>query len=121
MNNVSYQTVRRGELYWLDWSPGRGSEQTGMRPGLVVQENPASANPNYHLTIVVAVSTKGREVPSHVFVVPTKQNGLASESYIKCEQIQTVSKDRLDRFIGELDPEDLEKVDEALSRVLHLN
>ncbi|MBX3168336.1 MAG: type II toxin-antitoxin system PemK/MazF family toxin [Candidatus Eremiobacteraeota bacterium] len=46
------------DLYLVDWSPGRGSEQTGRRPALVVQENAASANPNYPLTIVAAVTTQ---------------------------------------------------------------
>src|SRR5579863_9334454 len=94
------RAVHRGEIYWVNWNPSRGSEQAGRRPALVVQENPASANPNYPLTIVVAVSIRGREVPSHIPVEPSELNGLSAASFVKCEQIQTVSKDRLETLIG---------------------
>ena len=112
--------VRRGEIYWLDWNPARGSEQAGRRPALVIQENPASANPNYPLTIVAAVSTRGRQIPAHVDVAPSAQNGLSVVSYVKCEQVQTVSKDRLLQKIGELAVPDMARVDKALKKVLAL-
>ena len=114
-------TVRRGQIYWLDWSPGRGSEQAGRRPALVVQQNTASANPNYPLTIVAAVTTKGRDnVPSHVAIAPTPENGLAALSYIKCEQVQTVSKERFEGLLGELTEADMTLISEALKRVFAL-
>ncbi len=112
--------VRRGDIYWLDWNPARGSEQARRRPALIVQENPASANPNYPLTIVAAVSTKGRLVPSHVAVQPSAQNGLSAPSFIKCEQLQTVSKQRLLQKIGALDAGDMALVDAALKKALAL-
>src|SRR5437870_699657 len=101
MTTSDRRTVERGQIYWLDWSPSRGSEQAGRRPALIVQENPASSNPNYPLTIVAAISTKGRAVPSHIEVQPSEQNGLSAPSFVKCEQIQTVSKSRLNAYIGE--------------------
>ena len=120
MTNSDGRLISRGEIYWLDWNPSRGSEQAGRRPALVVQENPASSNPNYPLTIVVAVSSNGRDVPSHVAVQPSDQNGLSAPSFIKCEQIQTVSKSRLTALIGELEEDQLAEVDKALKRVLAL-
>lgn len=114
-------TARRGQIYWLNWSPGRGSEQAGRRPALVVQQNTASANPNYPLTIVAAVTTKGRDnVPSHVAIAPTPENGLTAPSYIKCEQVQTVSKERLEGLLGELTEGDMNRVSEALKKVFAL-
>ena len=112
--------VRRGEIYWLDWNPARGSEQAGRRPALIIQENPASANPNYPLTIVAAVSTKGRSIPSHVAIQPSLTNGLAAPSFIKCEQIQTVSKQRLIQRAGTLDDDAMARVTAALKTVLAL-
>jgi len=112
--------VHRGDLYWLDWNPARGSEQAGRRPALVVQENPASANPNYPLTIVVAISTHGRPIPTHVVIEPSAENGLSARSYAKCEQLQTVSKSRLAQKIGTLDTASLELVNGALKKVLAL-
>ncbi len=108
-------------MYWLDWSPGRGSEQTGIRPGLIVQRDTANRNTGYPNVIAVAVSRSGRNVPFHVEIQPTSDNGLSSVSYIKCEQLQTVSKDRLSQFIGRLSSEDMEAVNQALKITLQLD
>lgn len=113
-------SVTRGDLFWVDWSPGRGSEQTGRRPALVVQENAASANPNYPPTIVAAVTTQGRNFASHVPIEPSSSNGLAVTSYVKCEQLQTVSKARLVQRIGSLDESSMQRVRIALLNVLSL-
>lgn len=110
----------RGEIWQVNWSPGRGSEQTGRRPALIVQTNPANHNPRYPNTIVVTISTKGRNVPSHVPIAPTVENGLAAPSFIKCEQLLTLSKDRLEKRIGCLSPDDLKRVAAALRMMLAL-
>jgi mRNA interferase MazF len=109
-----------GELWWVDWSPGRGSEQTGHRPALVVQTDAANLNPHYPNTIVVTVSTKGRNVPTHVYVEPTPSNGLRSPSFVKCEQILTISKRRLTNRMGRLASSAMEQVADALRLVLVL-
>jgi hypothetical protein len=57
--------VHRGDIWVVDWSPGRGSEQAGMRPAVVVQTDAANLNPRYPNTIVLTVSTKGKAVPFH--------------------------------------------------------
>lgn len=111
---------QRGEIWWVNWSPGRGSEQSGRRPALVVQTDAANQNPRYPNTIVVAVSTKGRQVPFHVLIQPTPENGLTASSFIKCEQILTISKDRLEERIGRLSAEDMERVRDALRLVLDI-
>ena len=120
MPNPPNPIVQRGELYWLDWNPARGSEQAGRRPALVVQENPASTNPNYPLTIVAAVSTQGRNITTHIALEPSAVNGLVSASFVKCEQLQTVSKLRLLQRIGVLETSDMLRVDAALKKVLAL-
>lgn len=79
--------LRRGELYWLDWSPGRGSEQSGLRPALIIQSNAGKANPGYNLTIVATLSTEGKStIPTHVQSLPSSENGLREISYVKAEQ-----------------------------------
>ena len=70
--------------------------------------------------MVAAVSRSGRDVPSHVRIDPTSENGLGSVSYVKCEQVQTVSKERLTGFVGRLTPDDMAKVDSALKRTMNL-
>jgi len=109
--------LRRGEIYWLDWSPGRGSEQTGLRPALVIQSDAGNTNPRYPLTLVTTVSTKGRLAsPTHVELQPSPANGLREVSYVKAEQIMTVAKERLLRRIGVLTALEMEHVDAALKR-----
>lgn len=112
--------VRRGEIWNVDWSPSRGSEQTGTRPALVIQTDAANMNPHYPNTVVVTVSTKGRPVPFHVPVNPSKENGLKEASFIKCEQVLTISKDRLVRRLGSLEEKYLPAVAASLRRVLEL-
>ena len=113
-----YKEVQRGDIWVVDWSPGLGSEQAGMRPALIVQTDAANRNPHYPNTIVLTVSTKGREVPFHVSVALSEENGLQEASFVKCEQILTISKERLIRRLGRLEKERLEKVTAAIQRVL---
>ncbi|MBW1784267.1 MAG: type II toxin-antitoxin system PemK/MazF family toxin [Deltaproteobacteria bacterium] len=110
----------RGEVWWVDWSPDRGSEQAGRRPALVVQTNPANHNPDYPNTIVVTISRQARDVPFHVRVEPTARNGLSSQSFIKCEQILTISKERLETRMGCVTEVQLEQVNAAMRMVLAL-
>lgn len=107
--------IRRGEIYWVDWSPGRGSEQDGRRPALVVQNDAGNGSASYPNTIVAAISTKGRDIPLHVRLPRRKGLGLRQTSFVKCEQILTVSKDRLSlESIGRISGAELCEVDSAL-------
>ncbi len=110
----------RGDLWWVDWSPGRGSEQLGKRPALVVQTDAANHNPRYPNTIVVAVTTKGRQVPFHIPLAPTEESGLSGPSFAKCAQVLAVSKDRLDSRLGRVSHDELAQVEAALRLVLDL-
>ena len=114
------KSLKRGEIWWIDWSPGRGSEQQGIRPALIVQTDAANLNPKYPNTIVVAMSTKGKPVPFHIPVQPSSQNGLSKMSYIKTEQLLTISKERLIKRIGRLEREVMEQVEKAIKLVLDL-
>lgn len=112
--------LQRGQIYWIDWSPARGSEQAGRRPAVIVQNDPFNQNERYPNTIVAAVSTSGRIVPTHVILEPDAQNGLRDRSYVKCEQLITISKDRLQALIGTADESVMRQVDRALKRALAL-
>jgi len=85
---------------------------------LVIQSDAANNNPNYPNCIVLAVSTKGKPVPFHVAVKPTRGNGLSELSYIKCEQVLTVAKERLIRKLGTVEAEQLPLISQALRLVL---
>ncbi len=110
--------IRRGEIYLVDWSNGRGSEQSGIRPSLVVQND--VGNEHSSTTIVAAVTTRrGRTYPFQV-TISSDDSGLPKDSIVKCEQIQTIAKDRLGQLMGRLDDESMSRVGYALSLSLGL-
>jgi mRNA interferase MazF len=113
--------MNRGEIWLLDWSPGRGSEQTGVRPALIVQNDPGNHSPVYPNTMVASITTRGRNIPFHVLVLRSPVNGLKVDSYIKCEQVLTVSKARLlGSAWGRLTDVEMAQVDVALKLSLGL-
>lgn len=112
--------IRRGQIWLVDWSPGRGSEQLGKRPALIIQTDAANTNPRYPNTIVLTLSTKGLNVATHVRLDPDRTNGLRETSWVKCEQILTVSKERLMTLWGTISAVDLRKVEVATKTALSL-
>lgn len=108
----------RGQIYWVDWSPARGSEQGGRRPALVVQND--TGNQLSSTTIVVAVTTREMK-KRYPFHVPVPLGVLSAESTIMCEQIMTIDQSRL---VGDpvalLSDDVMEEVDEAIRRSLGL-
>src|SRR5512140_2164377 len=111
---------QRGEIWLLDWSPSLGSEQAGFRPALIIQTDAANSNPGYPNTIVLAVSTKGKPVPFHLALKPNRSNGLTEASFVKCEQVLTVAKERLVRKLGSIGREELQQISRAVRLVLEL-
>ena len=113
---------RRGEIWIVDFNPGRGSEQLGKRPALVLQNDVGNENPRYPNTVVLAMSTPGKPVPFHIEIQPNRQNALRRVTYVKCEQILTISKARLlgPNALGKLPPADMQKVEAAVKLSLAL-
>jgi len=105
--------VRRGDIYYADLSPVVGSEQGGVRPVLVVQNDIGN---KYSPTVIVAAITsqihKGK-LPTHL-EISASEYGLPKDSVILLEQIRTIDKKRLKEKIGYLTPEMMEKVNEGL-------
>ena len=91
-----------------------------MRPAVVIQTDAANMNPHYPNTVVATVSTKGKAVPFHVPVNPSEENGLREASFVKCEQVLTISKDRLVRRPRSLDGDHMDAVAAPLRKVLEL-
>jgi mRNA interferase MazF len=112
---------RRGDIWDVDWSPGRGAEQQGIRPALVIQNDRGNASLSYPLTIVASMSRTERELPLHVRILPTSENGLTDNTDVKCEQIMTIEKSRLVRRRGNITPEELARVDAALKLSLNVS
>ncbi len=111
---------RRGEIWDVDWSPGRGAEQQGTRPALIIQNDRGNASPSYPLTIVASMSRTERELPLHVRIAPTEENGLTDFTDVKTEQVMTIEKSRLLRRRGSITAEELSRVDHALKLSLNL-
>jgi mRNA interferase MazF len=111
--------VSRGEVWRADHSPTRGTEQSGVRPILIVQ--PDRANPHSPHTIVVPFTTKIRQklLPSHV-LVPAGEGGLTQDSIALCEQIRVIDNGRLLARLGGLDAARMSEVDDALRAILEL-
>ena len=104
--------VRRGQVYWVDFSPARGSEQAGRRPGLVVQND--IGNRHSPTTIVAAMTTKvaPKEYPTEVRL---PDDLFGKPSAVLCGQVLTLSQDRLvGAPVASLDATVMARVDEAL-------
>jgi mRNA interferase MazF len=106
-------TIKRGELYYADLSPVVGSEQGGVRPVLIVQNDVGN---KYSPTIIAAAVTSKinkAKLPTHI-ELPSSTFGLAKDSVILLEQIRTLDKRRLKERIGELSESTMNKVDRAI-------
>lgn len=107
---------RRGEIWSVDFDPARGSEQGGKRPALVIQNDAGNVSERYPNTIVLAMTTKGKEIPFHVLITPGHGTGLRETSWVKCEQILTISKVRLvgEGPLGRVTREELKRAEVAV-------
>lgn len=105
--------VCRGEIYFANLSPSKGSEQGGDRPVLILQNNMGN---NFSSTVIVAAVTGQHDKkplqPSH-YRLPTNF-GLNRDSMVMLEQLRTIDKSRLRRYIGKLDEKTMKGVDRAL-------
>ena len=118
--HTSNSGPRRGEIWDVNWSPGRGAEQQGTRPALIIQNDRGNASSSYPLTIVASMSRTERELALHVRIAPSAENGLSDYTDVKCEQLMTIEKSRLLRRRGVITPEELHRVDTALGLSLNL-
>ena len=104
--------IKRGELYYADLSPVIGSEQGGVRPVLVVQNDVGN---KYSPTVIVAAVTSQiskAKIPTHIELGTSY--GLTKESVLLLEQIRTLDKRRLKEKIGTLDEKCMKSVNDAL-------
>lgn len=104
--------LKRGEIWYACLDPVIGSEQGGTRPVLILQNDKGNM---FSPTVVVAAITgkteKKRGMPIHI---PISCPGLKKESVVLLEQVRTLDRQRIDRYVGKLNCEDLRKVSDAL-------
>ena len=94
--------IKRGDMFYADLSPVIGSEQGGIRPVLIIQNDTGN---RYSPTVIAAAITSqtGKsKLPTHIEIT-SKENGLKSDSVVLAEQIRTIDKSRLKEKIGHID------------------
>jgi mRNA interferase MazF len=107
-------TVKRGDIYYADLSPVVGSEQGGVRPVLIVQNDVGN---KYSPTVIAAAITSQQDktnLPTHI-KVDANGCGLSKNSIVLLEQVRTIDKQRLKEKMGSLDTGAMSKIDHALS------
>ena len=112
--SVNDLLIKRGDIFYADLSPVIGSEQGGVRPILVVQNDVGN---RYSPTVIAAAITSRinkAHLPTHI-EIDSRDFGLTKESVILLEQIRTIDKKRLREKIGHLDDEKMKSVNEALN------
>ena len=110
---------KRGEIYLVNWNPGRGSEQTGKRPALVIQND--TGNKYSPTTIVAACSTADIKAYPFIAHVRAEESGMDRDSSVNLAQIMTVDRTRLETKLGQLSKEKMLAVDGALKLSLGID
>ncbi len=105
--------MKRGEIYRADLDPVIGSEQGGIRPVLIIQND--TGNLHSPTVIVAAITTRRKKpgLPIHV-PITAQESGLRYDSVVLTEQVRTLEKSRLTRYLGALSPEAMKRIDHAL-------
>lgn len=107
--------IRRGDIFYADLSPVKGSEQDGIRPVLIVQNDIGNKYSPTVIGIPITTSIKRTNLPTHVPIF-SSINDIPKDSLILVEQIRTLDKLRLKSKIGNLDKITMDKVKEAIKR-----
>ena len=106
--------VKRGDIYYADLSPVVGSEQGGMRPVLIVQNDTGNKHSPTVIAAAITSQTGKAKLPTHI-ELSGRSVGLSRDSVILLEQIRTLDKSRLREKMGRLDGETMTQVDNALA------
>ena len=106
--------VKRGDIYYADLSPVVGSEQGGIRPVLIIQNDVGNRHSPTVIAAAITSQTGKAKLPTHI-ELSGQSVGLTRDSVILLEQIRTLDKSRLREKMGRLDGETMTRVDSALA------
>lgn len=112
-NMAIISNVKRGDIFYADLSPVVGSEQGGIRPVIIIQNNIGN---RYSPTVIISAITSQinkAKLPTHV-EISSEEYGLNRDSVVLLEQIRTIDKKRLKEKIGHMTEEDMNKVNKSL-------
>ncbi len=113
MNHAS-----RGEIWLVSLDPTQGREQAGTRPALVISVdlfNHGAAE----LVVVIPITSKAKGIPLHVEIEPP-EGGLTLTSFVKCEDVRSISTSRLAKRLGKVSPQTMDVVEDRLRVLLGL-
>jgi len=108
----------RGEIWLVNLNPTRGHEQSGTRPVVVLSVDAFNHGPA-GLVVFVPATTRNKGIRSHVRVQPTA-TGFKEESFVKCEEVRCISKERFIRPMGTVDPLRMDEIGRTVSIILDL-
>ena len=111
--------ISRGEIWWADLSPTKGTEQSGVRPVLIVQMDRANAASPHTIVVPLTTKIRSRILKSHV-AVAAGEGGTTQDGVVLCEQIRVIDKQRLQSRMGLLSDARMEEVDIALKSILDI-
>ncbi|MGI5892122.1 MAG: type II toxin-antitoxin system PemK/MazF family toxin [Bacillota bacterium] len=112
--------VKRGEVFFAQLNPVQGSEQGGMRPVLIVQNDVGNAHSPTTIVLAITSQIDKARLPTHV-ELSKQESGLERNSVVLAEQIRTIDKSRLKQKITKLSPELMDKVSQAIIISVSLN
>lgn len=108
----------RGDVWMVDLNPTRGHEQAGIRPGLVISVDEFNHGPA-GLVVMLPITTKTKGIPFHVRIDPP-EGGLKLKCFIKCEEVRSIAKERLSRYLGRISINSMVEVEDRLRILLNL-
>ena len=108
----------RGEIWLVNLSPSRGHEPTGVRPGLVISVDPFNHGPA-GLVVLLPLTSVAKGIPLHVEIRPP-EGGVKVKSFVKCEDVRSISKERLSRRWGTVSQSTLAAIEDRLRILLNL-
>lgn len=106
--------VKRGDIYYADLSPVVGSEQGGMRPVLIVQNDTGNKHSPTVIAAAITSQINKARLPTHI-ELEARTYGLTKDSVVLLEQIRTIDKRRLKERMGKLDDSLMDQVDSAIA------
>jgi mRNA interferase MazF len=109
---------RRGEVWLAELNPTRGREQAGKRPVLVVSQDIFNEGPA-QLDMMIPLTTTARNIPLHVEIKPPA-GGLKRRSFAMCENLRSISRERMSKRLGSIDRVTMREVEDRLRALLDL-
>lgn len=120
MTNVDFNNIRRGDIYYADLSPVVGSEQGGMRPVLIIQNDVGNKHSPTVIAAAITSQINKARLPTHI-ELSANSYGLTKDSVVLLEQIRTIDKRRLKEKMGRIDSSLMNRIDNAIAVSFGLN